>query len=150
MESDSFLPVIIPSPKPLCELDLPDFIVHKVSVWLYNIDGWVHVKSLQSCPTLCNPMTVARQAPLSMGFFLQARILEWVAMPYSWGSSWPRDWTLISCIARGFFTPEPPGKPVTKSALVQTMNKLLCVSTCWPKINELTVISLAKMGFFQD
>ena len=36
----------------------------------------------QSCPTLCNPMGVARQAPLSMGI-LQARTLEWVAMPSS-------------------------------------------------------------------
>ena len=34
----------------------------------------------QSCPTLCNPMDCSRQAPLSMGI-LQARMLEWVAMP---------------------------------------------------------------------
>ena len=40
---------------------------------------------------------------LSMGIF-QARILEWVAMPSSRGSSQPRDWTLVSCIAGGFFT----------------------------------------------
>ena len=45
---------------------------------------------------------------------LQARILEWVAMPSSRRSSWPRDWTRVSCgscIAGGFFTTEPPGKP---------------------------------------
>ena len=36
------------------------------------------------------PWTVAHQAPLSMGI-LQARILEWVAMPSSRGSSQPRD-----------------------------------------------------------
>ena len=35
---------------------------------------------------------------------LQARILEWVAFPYSRGSSQPRDQTQISCIAGGFFT----------------------------------------------
>ena len=38
---------------------------------------------------------------------LQARILEWVAMPSSRASSWPRDWTCISgvsCIAGRFFT----------------------------------------------
>ena len=34
----------------------------------------------QSCPTLCDPWTVACQVPLSMGI-LQVRILEWVAMP---------------------------------------------------------------------
>ena len=38
----------------------------------------------QSCLILCNPANVARQAPLSMGI-LQARILEWVAMPSSRG-----------------------------------------------------------------
>ena len=41
---------------------------------------------------------IACQAPLSMGI-LQARILEWVAMPSSRGSSQPRDRTQVSCIA---------------------------------------------------
>ena len=35
---------------------------------------------------------------------LQARILEWVAIPFSRGSSWPRDWTQLSCISSRFFT----------------------------------------------
>ena len=35
---------------------------------------------------------------------LQARILEWVAIPFSRGSSWPRDWIWVSCIAGRFFT----------------------------------------------
>ena len=46
--------------------------------------------------------TVARQAPLSMGFS-KARILEWVAVSFSRGSSRPRDPTCVSCIAGGFF-----------------------------------------------
>ena len=44
---------------------------------------------------------------------LQARILEWVAISFSWGTSGCRDWTHISCIAGGLFTTEPPGKPST-------------------------------------
>ena len=44
------------------------------------------------------PWTVTQQAPLSMIF--QARILEWVAISYSRGSSQPRDRTHISCIGR--------------------------------------------------
>ena len=48
------------------------------------------------------PWTVAYQAPLSMGI-LQARMLEWVAMPSSRGSSLPRDQTQVSRIAGGFF-----------------------------------------------
>ena len=59
----------------------------------------------QSCPALRDPIgrTAARQAPLSMEI-LQARILEWVAMPSSRGSSQPRDQTQVPCIAGGFFT----------------------------------------------
>ena len=49
------------------------------------------------------PWTVTHQAHLSMGI-LQARILEWVAMLSSRGSSRPRDETQISCIASRFFT----------------------------------------------
>ena len=40
----------------------------------------------------------------------QARILEWVAISFSRGSSRPRDRTCISCIAGRFFTTEPPGE----------------------------------------
>ena len=55
--------------------------------------------------------TVICQAPKSVGFF-QARILEWVAISSSRGSSQPRDQTHVSCLAGGFSTTEPPGKPV--------------------------------------
>ena len=47
--------------------------------------------------------TVAHQAPLSMGI-LQARILEWIAIPSSRGSSQLRDRNQVSHIADGFFT----------------------------------------------
>ena len=42
---------------------------------------------------------------------LQARILEWLALPFSRGFSQPRDWTQVSCTAGGFLPAEPPGKP---------------------------------------
>ena len=48
------------------------------------------------------PWTLAHQAPLSMGT-LQARILEWVAMPSSRGSTQPRERTQVSSIIGGFF-----------------------------------------------
>ena len=57
----------------------------------------------QSCSTLCDPTDLAHQAPLSMGI-LQARILEWVVMPSSKGSSQARDQAQVSRIADGFFT----------------------------------------------
>ena len=57
-------------------------------------------KSLQSCPTLCVRMDHGLPGSSVLGI-LQARILEWVVMPSSRGSSQPRDQTLIfyaSCI----------------------------------------------------
>ena len=56
------------------------------------------VKVTQSCPTLCNPMDYTVHG------ILQARILEWVAFPFSRGSSQPRDQTQVSRIAGGFIT----------------------------------------------
>ena len=47
--------------------------------------------------------TAAHHAPLSMGI-PQARMLEWVAVPFSSGSSQPRDQTQVSLITGGFFT----------------------------------------------
>ena len=59
-------------------------------------------KSLQSCPTFCNPMDCSPPGS-SVHWILQARILEWVAMPSSRGPSQPRDQThisYVSCIGR--------------------------------------------------
>jgi len=49
------------------------------------------------------PWTAAHQALLSISI-LQARILEWVAMPFSTGPSLPKDQTQVSHLAGGFFT----------------------------------------------
>ena len=57
----------------------------------------------QLCPTLCGPTHCSPPGPSVHGI-LQARILEWVAMPSSRGASQPRDRTQVSCIAGGFFT----------------------------------------------
>ena len=69
----------------------------------------VCTKSIQSCPTLCHLMD--RSPPgTSVHGILQARILEWVAMTSSRGSSRPRDRTCVSCdscTAGRFFTAEP-------------------------------------------
>ena len=49
----------------------------------------------RSCPTLCNPMDCSLPGSSVHGIF-QARVLEWVAIPFSRGSSWPRDRTWVS------------------------------------------------------
>ena len=55
----------------------------------------VPAKSLQLCPTLCDPKD-CNPADSSVHGILQARILEWVAMPSSRGSSQPRDRNHVS------------------------------------------------------
>ena len=62
-------------------------------------------KSLQSCPTFCDPMDCSLPGSSAHGV-LQPKILEWTAMPFSTGSSWPTDRTCVSCgscIAGRFF-----------------------------------------------
>ena len=62
-----------------------------------------------SCLTLCDPMD-CRLPGSSVHGILQARTLEWVAIPFSRVSSQPRDPAWVSCIAGRFFTAEAPGK----------------------------------------
>ena len=65
----------------------------------------VKVKVAQSCPTLCNPMDYTVHG------ILQARILEWVAFPFSRGSSQPRDQTGSPAVQADSLPVEPQGKP---------------------------------------
>ena len=75
----------------------------------------MHGCLLQSCPTLCDPMNCSLPGSSVHGI-LQVRILEWVAISSSKGSSQRRDQTCISCdscIAGGFFYPlSHQGSPV--------------------------------------
>ena len=60
-------------------------------------------KVTQSCPTLCDPKDCSLPGSSVHGIF-QARVLEWVAIPFSRGSSQPRDQTHASHIAGRCFT----------------------------------------------
>ena len=69
----------------------------------------------QSHPTLCDPVDCSLPG-FSVHGILQARILEWVAIPSSRGSSQPRDWTWVFCIGRCIFfffflPPSHQGRP---------------------------------------
>ena len=70
---------------------------------LYLKEKKKKVKVAQSCLTLCNRMDCS-PPDSSVHGILQARILEWVAIPFYRESSWPRDQTWISCTAGGLFT----------------------------------------------
>ena len=76
--------------------------------------------NLQLCLTLCSP-TDCSLLGSSVHGILQSGILEWVDVPFSRGSSWPRDRTLISCVAGRFFIIWATGK--TSIILVCTKNK---------------------------
>ena len=65
----------------------------------------------------CSPVVCSRLRGSSVPGIFQARILEWVVIPFSSGSSQPSDLTCVSYIAGGFIISEPPEKPV-------------CVCTC--------------------
>ena len=67
---------------------------------------------------------------------LQARILKWVAIPFSRGSSWPRDQTLVFCIVGRFFTIWAPGKPIYKPICL--LFSLFFISSC---VVELLLVS---------
>ena len=75
--------------------------VKKWLIWKDPGHDWkwkVNVEVAQLCPTLCNPMDCTVHG------ILQARILEWVAFPFSRRSSQPRDRTQVSRNAGRFFT----------------------------------------------
>ena len=76
------------------------------------------MKVAQLCPTFCDPMDCTVHG------ILQARVLEWVAVPFSRESSQPRDQTQVSIIASRFFTSWAPrerhknwsGQPIASPA----------------------------------
>ena len=83
----------------------------------------------QPWPPLCNPMDCSPPGSSIHGIF-QARILEWGAISFSRGSSWPRDWTWVSCVScttGRFFTTVSPRKPKVKVKVAQS-----CPTLCDP------------------
>ena len=77
--------------------EMPGWINHKLeSRWPGEISTTSVMQLYQS---LHDPTRL-----LCPWFFLEARILEWVAIPFFRESPWPRDWNQVSCIAGRFFT----------------------------------------------
>ena len=86
---------------------------------------------VQSCPALCNPMASSPPGSSVHGI-LQARILEWVAMPLCRGSSQPRAGTQVSQTAGGFFTvratreAQGHSKPCLIPLVIRTRSQAAC------------------------
>ena len=92
----------------------------------------VKMLALQSCLTLCNPMDCSPPGSTVYGIS-QARILKWVAISFSRGSSQPRDGTHVSCIVRWvfFFTTGPLGKHCEFTAAA-AKSLQSCLTLCNP------------------
>ena len=100
---------------------------HHSNMWSDN-----EVLVAQSCPTLCKPMDCSPPGSSVYGF-LQARILKWIAIPFSRGSSRSRDQTRGSSISGRFFTIWATGKILRfnpKIYLGLNKIKLFIVSLC--------------------
>ena len=80
----------------LCILEISSLSVALHANIFSHSDRYVKWKLFSHVQLFATPWTVHG--------ILQARILEWVAFPFSRGSSRPRNWTRVSCIAGGFFT----------------------------------------------
>ena len=111
--------------------DLPDSGTGPVSLTSPVLAGvFFTIKAIcccsvsQSCLTLCNPMDCSPPGSSVHGI-LQARILEWVAMPSSRRSSQPRDRTRVSSLQVDSLPSEPPGKPLTRMV---KLNRVLRVN----------------------
>ena len=84
-------------------LGIKDSCSHDLQNQQFLTVYWIGSMLVLSCSVCATLWTVACQAPLSVGI-LQARVLEWLAIPSFRRSSQPRNRTHISCIAGGFFT----------------------------------------------
>ena len=85
----------------------------------------------QSCLTLCNTMDCSPPGSSVHGI-LQARILDWVDIPFSRRSSQPRDWSQVSCIADGLYCLSHQYLLKEESVYVSCLlwNKLLVMKGC--------------------
>ena len=99
-------------------LDILEFVLIRFFSWCYSSLSSVCCCCLvtKSCLTCWDPVDSSLPGSSVHGIS-QARILGWVAISFSKGSSLPRDLIRVSCIGSRFFTTEPPGKQSHKSLL---------------------------------
>ena len=114
----------------------------------------MHTQSLSHVWLFETPWTVAHPSTWdSVHGILQARILEWVAVPSSGESSWLRDWTCFSCIGRWILyhwtTREAPpvGYRVTNMVACRLRPAHLCLFALWYlKLESFTTFKIESCG----
>ena len=105
-------------------LELSCFFLWSRGCWQFDLWFLCLIESVSHsvCPTLCDP-TDCSPPGSSVHGILQARIREWVAIPFSRESSQPRDWTWVFCIAGRFFQSESGSssiKALSPSEMIHT------------------------------
>ena len=113
----------------------------------------LYVLVTQFCPALCDPMDCSLPDSSVHGI-LQARILEWIAMPFSRGSSWPWPWSKPGSLAfqADSLLSEPPSKPFLGVMKDKSEQHYLARYPCvlfssWQKLEEKLCQKLAVMEF---
>ena len=89
------------------------YMTYISSIYMYNVLGWTpKQKQLMMLMAVCSHNQIMDCSPAgsSVHVILQARLLQWVIMPSSRGSSQPWDQTHVSCTAADSLLSEPPGK----------------------------------------
>ena len=98
------------------------------------------------------PWTVHRLPGFSVLGIPRQEYWSGLAISFSIGSSWPRDWTCISCLARGFFTTEPP--ETSGGRLVNVNSPSVFVNSCLIKLGfvlrKIGVLSPMMILFQED
>ena len=122
-----------------------------VGIWEWEVMEWENIMIFtlftvcvfvaQSCPTLCN-CTVC--SPVHG--ILQARILEWIAIPFSRGTFQPRDQTLVFCLTGRFFTVWATGKSPKKKKKIWSLSTRTGTWTLDPQIKSLMLQRLNYPG----
>ena len=126
----------------------PAKFTSKVNVYMCEHVCWV----AQLCPALCNLMYYSPPGSSVHGI-LQARILGWVAVSFSRGSSQPRDQTQassVSCTAGRFFTTAPPGEahiyiyPLFFRSPQSTEQSFLCYRIGYHQLSILHIVYICQ------
>ena len=108
-------------------------------------DKWSEVTQL--CPILCDPMDCSLSGSSVHGIF-QARVLEWIAISFSRGSSWPRNRTRVSCIAGRRFT---VWAKVFSKYLLPIYSLLLCLlnSIIWKTFLKFSIFHAMFLSYLR-
>ena len=111
-------------------MDITHIVYVFISIWTFGVcsHATAAAKSLQSCPTLCDPIDGSPSGSPVPGI-LQARILEWVIFLFSRGSSQSRD----PALQADSLPAEPPGKPPYTYSAAAAEPFQSCPTLCGPR-----------------